>query len=232
WFMMGSPQDEPERESWGKEALHEVILTKGFWVADTAVTQGLWQTVIGDNPSRFKDQLRPVEQVSYQDSLLFLQRLNELIPGVRARLLTEAEWEYCCRAGSATPFSFGTRITPDQVNYNGQYPYHKGLTGKNRKQSVAVKSFPCNAWGLYEMHGNVWEWCQDHWQEDLFSEEPQLDPQGPEDGEFQVVRGGSWFLGGRGVRSAVRGKFAPHFCNSRIGFRIALTPKEETSRNK
>jgi formylglycine-generating enzyme required for sulfatase activity len=232
WFMMGSPQDEPERESWGKEALHEVILTKGFWVADTAVTQGLWQTVIGDNPSRFKDQLRPVEQVSYQDALLFLQRLNELIPGVRARLLTEAEWEYCCRAGSATPFSFGTRITPDQVNYNGQYPYHKGLTGKNRKQSVAVKSFPCNAWGLYEMHGNVWEWCQDHWQEDLFSEEPQLDPQGPEDGEFQVVRGGSWFLGGRGVRSAVRGKFAPHFCNSRIGFRIALTPKEETSRNK
>lgn len=227
WFMMGSPKDEPERESWGKEALHEVILTKEFWIADTAVTQGLWQTVIGDNPSRFKDPVRPVEQVSCQDTLLFLLRLNELIPGVRARLLTEAEWEYCCRAGSATPFSFGTGITPDQVNYNGQYPYHIGLTGKNRKQSVAVKSLPCNAWGLYEMHGNVWEWCQDHWQEDLFSEEPQINPQGPENGEFQVVRGGSWFLGGRGVRSAVRGKFAPHFRNSRIGFRIALTPEEE-----
>ncbi|MDU9048609.1 MAG: formylglycine-generating enzyme family protein [Candidatus Electrothrix sp. Rat3] len=227
WFMMGSPEEEPERESWGKESLHEVILTKGFWVADTAVTQGLWQIVIGDNPSRFKDPIRPVEQVSYQDTLLFLQRLNELIPGIRARLLTEAEWEYCCRASSTTPFSFGDRITPNQVNYNGQYPYCSARTGRNRKHSVAVKYFPCNAWGLYEMHGNVWEWCQDYWQEDLFSEEPQINPQGPENGEFQVVRGGSWFLGGRGVRSAVRGKFAPHFRNSRIGFRIALAPEEE-----
>ena len=227
WFMMGSPEDEAERESWGKETLHEVILTKGFWVADTAVTQGLWQAVIGDNPGRFKGADRPVEQVNYHDALLFLEHLNELIPEVKARLLTEAEWEYCCRAGSATPFSFGTRITPDQVNYNGQHPYNTGLMGKNRRQSVAVKSLPCNAWGLYEMHGNVWEWCQDHWQEDLFSEEPQINPQGPENGEFQVVRGGSWFLGGRGVRSAVRGKFAPHFRNSRIGFRIALTPEEE-----
>ncbi|MCI5165291.1 MAG: formylglycine-generating enzyme family protein [Candidatus Electrothrix sp. GM3_4] len=226
WFMMGSPQDEPERESWGKEALHEVILTKEFWIADTAVTQGLWQTVIGDNPSRFTDQFRPVEQVSYQDAILFIQLLNELIPGIRARLLTEAEWEYCCRAGSATPFSLGNRITPDQVNYNGQYPYHTGLAGRNRKQSVAVKSFPCNAWGLYEMHGNVWEWCHDHWQENLFSEEPKINPQGSKNGEFQVVRGGSWFLGGRGVRSAVRGKFAPHFRNSRIGFRIALAQEE------
>jgi formylglycine-generating enzyme required for sulfatase activity len=231
-FMMGSPEEEPERESLGKESLHEVILTKGFWVADTAVTQGLWRTVVGDNPSRFKGPDRPVEQVSYHDALLFLQRLNALIPGIRARLLTEAEWEYCCRAGSATPFSFGDRITPDQVNYNGQYPYCSARTGRNRKHSVAVKSFPCNAWGLYEMHGNVWEWCQDYWQEDLFSEEAQLDPQGPENGEFQVVRGGSWFLGGRGVRSAVRGKFAPHFRNSRIGFRIALTPEEEAGKSE
>ncbi|WLE97872.1 MAG: formylglycine-generating enzyme family protein [Candidatus Electrothrix communis] len=230
WFMMGSPDDEPQRESWGKEALHEVILTKGFWVADTAVTQGLWQAVIGDNPSRFKGTDHPVEQVSYHDALLFLERLNELVPGVKARLLTEAEWEYCCRAGSATPFSFGARITPDQVNYNGQYPYHTGLMGENRQQTVAVKSLPCNDWGLHEMHGNIWEWCQDHWQENLFSEEPRINPQGPGNGEFQVVRGGSWFLGGRGVRSAVRGKFAPHFRNSRIGFRIALTPAEEAAR--
>ncbi len=230
WFMMGSPKDEPERESWGKESLHEVILTKKIWVADTAVTQELWQAIMGNNPSFFSGIHRPIEQVSYQDAMLFLEHLNKRIPGIRARLLTEAEWEYCCRAGSATPFCFGNRITPDQVNYNGQHPYHTGLVGKNRRQSVPVRSFPCNAWGLFEMHGNVWEWCQDYWQEDLFSQEPQVDPTGSKKGEFRVVRGGSWFLGGRGVRSAVRGKFAPHFSNSRIGFRIALAPQEVSSR--
>ncbi|MCW5212890.1 formylglycine-generating enzyme family protein, partial [Desulfobulbus sp. TB] len=174
WFMMGSPKDEPERESWGKESLHEVILTKEFWVADTVVTQELWQAVMGNNPSFFSGVHRPIEQVSYQDAIFFLQHLNKGIPGIRTRLLTEAEWEYCCRAGSATPFYFGSRITPDQVNYNGQYPYLNGLVGKNRRESVPVKSFPCNEWGLFEMHGNVWEWCQDYWQEDLFSQEPQV----------------------------------------------------------
>uniref|UniRef100_UPI00405600F9 formylglycine-generating enzyme family protein n=1 Tax=Candidatus Electrothrix sp. TaxID=2170559 RepID=UPI00405600F9 len=227
WFMMGSPDDEAERESWGKEALHEVILTKGFWVADTAVTQELWQAVVGNNPSSLKRAAYPVDQVSYQDAVLFLKLLNKRIPGLKARLLTEAEWEYCCRAGTATPFSFGNRITAEQVNYNGQHPYDTGRAGKNRQQPVAVKSLPCNNWGLFEMHGNVWEWCQDYWQEDLSSEEPQLDPTGPEYSEFRVVRGGSWFLSGGGVRSAVRGKFAPHFRNPHIGFRIALTPDEE-----
>ena len=229
WFMMGSPEDEPERESWGKEALHEVILSTGFWAADTAVTQELWQAVTGDNPSYFQKDNHPVEQVSYQDAVFFLEQLNKILPGLKARLLTEAEWEYCCRAGTATPFSFGSRITAEQVNYNGQHPYQGGLAGKRRRQAVAVKSLPCNDWGLFEMHGNVWEWCQDYWQEDLSSEEPQLDPAGPEHGELRVVRGGSWFLGGRGVRSAVRGKFAPDFRSTHVGFRIALTPEEEVS---
>ena len=227
WFMMGSPDDEAERESWGKEALHEVILTKGFWVADTAVTQEVWQAVVGNNPGYLKRPDYPVDQVSYQDAVLFLELLNKRIPGLRARLLTEAEWEYCCRAGTSTPFSFGTRINPEQANYNGRHPYHTGRVGKNRQQPVAVKSLPCNNWGLFEMHGNVWEWCQDYWQDDLSSEEPQLDPTGPEHGEFRVVRGGSWFLSGAGVRSAVRGKFALHVRNPHIGFRIALTPYEE-----
>ncbi|MCI5157639.1 MAG: formylglycine-generating enzyme family protein, partial [Candidatus Electrothrix sp. AUS1_2] len=226
-FMMGSPDDEPERESWGREPLYKVILTQSFWVADTAVTQRLWHEVVRTNPACFRGMERPVEQVSYHDALLFLRRLNERIPGINARLLTEAEWEYCCRAGSTAPFSFGPRISSEQVNYNGQYPYHTGLPGKNRQQTVPVRSLPCNAWGLYEMHGNVWEWCQDYWQEDLSAEEPQLDPQGPEKGEFRVVRGGSWSLAGRGVRSAVRGKFSPHFRNNCIGFRIALSPEQE-----
>lgn len=226
-FMMGSPDDEAERESWGRESLHEVVLSKGFWVADTVVTQRLWRTVVGENPGCFKGAERPAEQVSYHDAIFFLRRLNTYIPGIRARLLTEAEWEYCCRAGSSAPFCFGSRISPEQVNYNGRYPYQKGRPGRNRQQTVPVKSLPCNAWGLYEMHGNVWEWCQDHWQEDLSCEGPQTDPQGPKKGEFRVVRGGSWFLGARGVRSAVRGKFAPHCRNNCIGFRIALTADEE-----
>jgi formylglycine-generating enzyme required for sulfatase activity len=230
WFMMGSPEDEPERESWGKEALHEVILNKNFWVADTAVTRELWQAITGDHrdsPGYSQGDNHPIVQVSYQDAVAFLEQLNEVIPEIKARLLTEAEWEYCCRAGTATPFFFGNRMSTEQVNYNGQHPYHGGLMGKNRKQTVAVKSLPCNSWGLFEMHGNVWEWCQDYWQDDLSSEEPQLNPIGPEHGEFRVVRGGSWLLGGRGVRSAVRGKFAPHFRSPHIGFRIALTPDEE-----
>ncbi|WPD21165.1 MAG: formylglycine-generating enzyme family protein [Candidatus Electrothrix scaldis] len=226
-FMMGSPKDEPERQSWGKEALHKVILSTSFWIADTVVTQRFWQEIVKTNSSRFRGAERPVEKVSYHDAMLFLQQLNERMPGIKARLLTEAEWEYCCRAGSNTPFAFGHRITPDLVNYNGQYPYHTGTPGKNRKQTVPVKSLPCNAWGLYEMHGNVWEWCQDYWQENLSAEEPQRDPQGPATGEFRVVRGGSWSLAGRGVRSAVRGKFSPHFRNSCIGLRIALSPDEE-----
>ncbi|MCI5224030.1 MAG: formylglycine-generating enzyme family protein [Candidatus Electrothrix sp. AR4] len=225
WFMMGSPMDEPERESWGKESLHEVILTKGFWMADTAVTQGVWQAVMGRNPSRFKDDALPVENVSWHDIRRFLIKINGLFPGLFARLPTEAEWEYTCRAGSATPFSFGARITPDQVNYNGQYPYYAGLKGRNRKRTVSVKSLPCNAWGLYEMHGNVWEWCQDYWREDLYSDEPTIDPKGSETGDVRVVRGGSWFLNGKGVRSAVRGKFIPNYSNDRIGFRLALSQK-------
>jgi formylglycine-generating enzyme required for sulfatase activity len=223
WFMMGSPMDEPERESWGKESLHEVILTKGFWMADTAVTQRVWRAVMEHNPSRFKGDELPVENVSWHDARQFIKKLKELSPDLAARLPTEAEWEYTCRAGTHTPFSFGERITPKQVNYNGHYPYNAGITGRNRKRTVAVKSLPRNDWGLYEMHGNVWEWCQDCWQNDLYSDEPGIDPQGPETGDVRTVRGGSWLLNGRGVRSAIRGKFVPDFRNSRTGFRLALS---------
>jgi formylglycine-generating enzyme required for sulfatase activity len=219
-FLMGSPSDEAEREAWGKETQHEVRLRKGFWLADTAVSQELWQFVMRSNPSRFQGRELPVDSVSWQDAQLFLQRLNAMVPGLAARLPTEAEWEYACRAGSNAPFAFGSQITPEQVNYNGSYPYQGGQKGQFRKQTVAVGSLPANAWGLHEMHGNLWEWCHDWWQEDLGSD-AAVDSQGPEQGEFRVVRGGSWFLGGKGVRSAVRGRFAPTFRNDRVGFRIA-----------
>ncbi|WP_417911026.1 formylglycine-generating enzyme family protein [Candidatus Electronema sp. PJ] len=219
-FLMGSPLDEPEREAWGKETQHEVRLTKGFWLADTTVSQELWQFVMHSNPSRFQGRALPVENVSWHDTQVFLERLNAMVPGLAARLPTEAEWEYACRAGTTTPFAFGKQITPEQVNYNGNYPYQSKQKGQCRRQTVAVGSLPANPWGLYEMHGNLWEWCQDWWQEDL-GYDAALDPQGLESSEFRVVRGGSWFLSGKGVRSAVRGRFAAEFRNDRIGFRIA-----------
>ncbi|MER2603391.1 MAG: formylglycine-generating enzyme family protein, partial [Candidatus Competibacter phosphatis] len=160
-FLMGSPEDEPERSS-DEGPRHWVTLSRGFWLADSACTQALWQAVMGSNPSAFKENAqRPVEQVSWNDVQGFLRRLEALLPGCRADLPTEAEWEYACRAGAETPFSFGEQITPEQVNYNGEHPYAGGKKGLYRQQTVPVKSLPPNAWGLYEMHGNVDEWCAD-----------------------------------------------------------------------
>jgi formylglycine-generating enzyme required for sulfatase activity len=230
-FFMGSPEDEPEREIWGKETRHEVHLSKGFWLADTPVTQELWQFVMQNNPSKFRGKDHPVDSVSWEEVQIFLQRLNALLPGLNARLPFEAEWEYACRAGTSTAFAFGSRITPEQVNYNGQFPCSCATKGLFRRRTVPVRSLPANGWGLYEMHGNLWEWCQDWWLEDL-GPEPALDPHGPEQGEFRVVRGGSWFLGGKGVRSAVRGKFGPaDFGSDRVGFRIACA-QESGSREE
>ncbi|MER2517239.1 MAG: formylglycine-generating enzyme family protein, partial [Candidatus Accumulibacter phosphatis] len=159
-FRMGSPADEPAHLE--NEAQHEVTLSRGFWLADTACTQALWQAVTGANPSEFQDDVRnPVENVSWRDVQAFLSELNRRMPGLQARLPSEAEWEYACRAGTTTPFSFGDDISPEQVNYNGDSPYAGGEKGLNREKTVPVGSLPANPWGLYEMHGNVWEWCAD-----------------------------------------------------------------------
>ena len=125
------------------------------------------------------------------------------MPGLDLRLPTEEEWEYACRAGTTKPFSFGENITPEQVNYDGGYPYSGGKKGKNRGETVEVGSFPCNDWGLYEMHGNVWEWCSDWYGE--YPLGPVVDPTGPEGGGLRVLRGGSWIDDGGNVRSADRG---------------------------
>ncbi len=232
-FMMGSPEDELER--YENEVLHEVTLSQRFWLADTTVTQDLWKAVMGGKPSSFKDLLgvvmgnnpsrfkggdRPVEQVSWEDVQRFTDKLNGLIPELEARLPWEAEWEYACRAGTSTPFSFGDNITPEQVNYDGSFPYHDGAKGEGRKQTVAVKSLPCNDWGLYDMHGNVWEWCKDYYQEDLGSKSV-TDPHGSEKGGSRVVRGGSWFNLGGYVRSALRNRDDPAFRYGVLGFRLA-----------
>jgi Uncharacterized conserved protein len=209
-FWMGSP--DSEKDHYDREVRHQVTLTKGFWLGDTACTQALWKSVMGNNPASFKDsENNPVEQVSWDDTQKFLQTLNNMVSGLKAQLPTEAQWECACRAGTDTPFSFGNNITPELVNYGG-----------NKGKTVPVKSLPANPWGLYEMHGNVWEWCQDAWQEKLPAE-PVTDPGGAGgDTGRRVVRGGSWFCNGRSVRSAIRGRNDPDNRRNFIGFRLAL----------
>jgi formylglycine-generating enzyme len=222
-FLMGSPEDEPERR-YNEGPRHPVTLTSGVWLADSACTQLLWRTVMGTNPSHFTgDDKRPVEQVSWNDVQRFLRALEALLPGGAAELPTEVEWEYACRAGSDTPFSFGAQITPEEVNYNGNYPYAGGEKGLNRGQTVPVKGLPANAWGLYEMHGNVWEWCADGLRR--YDGQAQQDPKGPVlegPGGRRAVHGGYWFIGAGGARSARRFAFRPGNANSGLGFRLCL----------
>ncbi len=224
-FLMGSPPDEPER--YDDEIQHQVTLTQGYWLADTACTQALWQAVMGDNPARFKeDKNNPVEQVSWDDVQDFLSKLNQLIPDLNAYLPSEAEWEYACRAGAkkTTPFSFGDNITPEQVNYDGSRPYNNAEKGLDRGKTVAVKSLPPNDWGLYEMHGNVLEWCND-WFGD-YPNESVTNPKGATEGTSRVLRGGSWINLAGLTRSADRFNLTPDIRNRHIGFRFALGQTE------
>jgi formylglycine-generating enzyme required for sulfatase activity len=231
-FLMGSPDDEPERlDHEGPQ--HEVTISQGFWLADTACTQALWLAVMGDeNPSRFQDDLnQPVEQVSWHAVQTFLQRLQTMLPDCQVDLPSEAEWEYACRAGTETPFSFGANISPQQVNYNGNYPYPGGEPGEYREKTVPVKSLSANPWGLYEMHGNVYEWCKDG--QRSYDQQAQIDPLGPMVGDDgpRVIRGGSWDYFARGARSARRDAVRPGNAIDILGFRVCLRsiePGQET----
>lgn len=216
-FKMGSPETEPER--FDNEKQHEVILTKGFWMADTVCTQALWQAVMGKNPSGFKGDNKPVENISWDDTTKFINKLNSIKPELKLRLPTEAEWEYSCRAGTITPFSFGENITTDQANFYGKSPYNGGKKGLNRQKTVDVKSLPCNDWGLFEMHGNVWEWCNDWFS--AYSGTFVTDPEGPKNGSGRVLRGGSWLNFDRRLRSAFRYWYAPNGFDGDTSFRLA-----------
>jgi formylglycine-generating enzyme required for sulfatase activity len=220
-FMMGSPADEPQRND-DEGPRHRVRLSKGLWLADTACTQALWRAVMGGkNPSFFQGDVRnPVEQVSWDDVRHFLEHVSARLPGVVADLPTEAEWEYACRAGSETPFSFGATISPEQANYDGNYPCAGGRKGQDRQKTVAVKSFAPNDWGLYEMHGNVWEWCADGRRE--YDVEMHEDPRGPESRAPRVVRGGSWSNHAWWLRSAFRRAWHRGYRFDCLGFRFSL----------
>jgi formylglycine-generating enzyme required for sulfatase activity len=217
-FMMGSPTGEPQRQQ--DETQHKIRLSRGYWLGETTVTQALWRAVMGKNPSHFNGDEHPVERVSWDDIQVFIDRLNGAGPDLRLRLPTEAEWEYACRAGTKTPFSFGNTISTDQANYDGNHaPYRNGSNGEYRGQTVEVESLRTNPWGLHQMHGNVWEWCQD-WYGDYPSGLVQ-DPAGPPAGGERVLRGGSWFGNPRSLRSARRGYWQPGWCDDYTGFRLA-----------
>jgi formylglycine-generating enzyme required for sulfatase activity len=216
-FLMGSPDSELERLD--RESLHEVTITSGYWLADTACTQALWMALMKGNRSKFKDN-NPVETISWEEVQQFIDKLNTKYRGLEARLPSEAEWEYACRAGTNTAFSFGNNITPEQVNYYGNHPYAGGKKGLYRECTVEVKSLPANPWGLYEMHGNVWEWC-----EDWFGDYPShtvVDSIGPDEGVGRVRRGGSWYYNGGDARSAYCSGLQPSDRYLSTGFRLAL----------
>jgi len=219
-FMMGSPRSEKGRQD--NETLHKVTLTKGFYLGATEVSQEQWQTIMKKNPASFNNCSGkcPVENVSWDECQQFIRRLNQMEGTNTYRLPTEAEWEHACRAGTDLPFSFGECLSIHQANYNG-YPYDDCVRVVGNKMTpLPAGSFSPNAWGLYDMHGNVWEYCQDWY--GSYPSEDVIDPQGPSYGSQRVGRGGSWDSDARLCRSAQRGGRAPGVCgNSYLGFRPA-----------
>ncbi len=217
-FMMGSPTSEFERSS--DEIQHEVTLTKSFYLQTTEVTQGQWFAIMGSNPSYHNDcgDDCPVETVSWNDCQLFINELNQREGTTKYRLPTEAEWEFACRAGTTTPFNTGNCLSTNEANYWGDIPYTGCPSGAYPFKTVPVKSFSPNAWGLYDMHGNVLEWCSD-WYGD-YPSSAVADPEGPSSDTFRVLRGGCWYYKAGLCRSAHRTGGMPDDRGNVSGFRI------------
>ena len=205
-FTMGSPEREEGRGD--DETQHRVTLTRGFWMGETEVTQGLWGEVMGKNPLVFKSgDNYPMESVSWEDCQKFVQALNSRYPqeGLRWALPTEAQWEYACRAGRGTAYSWGNALNGDKANCNGKYPCGTTVKGPYKKKTTPVGSYDPNAWGLYDMHGNVWEWCVDWYDSGYYAKTPRANPKGPISGADRVLRGGGFWNDPRGCRAAIRG---------------------------
>jgi uncharacterized protein (TIGR02996 family) len=235
-FWMGSPEDEDEREV--EEKRHLVTLTMPFWLGIFPVTQAQYMAVLGTNPSHFskkgpgKADVKkmdtssfPVECVSWEEAAAFCERLSslpeEIACGRSYRLPSEAEWEYSCRGGLLSqPFHFGDQLNGTQANCDGTEPYGTDEKGPYLERTCAVGSYQPNAFGLYDMHGNVWEWCADWYGE--YSDGPVTDPKGPEENQERVLRGGSWCCYVGGCRSALRNMHGPAALDCSIGFRVAL----------
>ena len=201
-FMMGE-----------KGSQRQVTIDKDFYLGKYPVTQAQWQAVRGNNPSHFKGAPNlPVESVSWNDCQEFCKKLNQQAGHELYRMPTEAEWEYACRASTTSPFAFSETITPAFVNFSGN----------KRRETLPVGSLKlANAFGLFDMHGNVWEWCQDWYGE--YSSDPIANPRGPSTGKSRVVRGGSWVDDSNSCRSAIRSGISPVTRSIYVGFRVAVS---------
>jgi formylglycine-generating enzyme required for sulfatase activity len=211
-FLMGSPPEEPQRRA--DEVQHAVTLTRGFYLAVHPVTQAQWRQVTGNNPSRFPGDDRPVENVSWEDCWGFWEKLSRG-DGRSYRFLTEAEWEYACRAGTAGPFHTGAALAPDEANYDAG-----DASARKTRPTSPVGAYPANTWGIHDLHGNVYEWCAD-WYGD-YPAGHVTDPAGPVSGEFRVLRGGSWFSAPWYCRSAYRYWADPAFRDAHVGCRACF----------
>ncbi len=223
-FMMGSPGSEANRGS-DEGPRHRVKITRGFWMGRYEVTQAQWQAVMGSNPSNFKGSDNPVERVSWNDCQEFIKKLARKT-GQRFRLPTEAEWEYACRAGTETVFHYGDSLSSRQANFDGDYPYGGASKGTYLKKTTSVGSYRPNAFGLYDMHGNVWEWCQDWYGNNYYQSSPASNPQGPSSGSGRVLRGGSCYRNAYDCRSALR-RGTPDYWFDVDGFRIVFPSSED-----
>ena len=236
-FTMGSPDSEPVRNPWEGPPT-QVTLSHGFYMGRYEVTQGEYLAVMGNNPSGFTGDLnRPVERVTWPEAVAYGEALTarernagRLPAGYVYRLPTEAEWEYACRAGTTTPFHYGSALQSGMANFYGrcEYPPCGGdafccinPSGTNLERTTAVGSYVPNAWGLYDMHGNVWEWCSD-WYSGNLPGGSVTDPQGPATGSRRVIRSGSWYNYPSYCRSAYRYEGFPTGRSNFQGFRVVL----------
>jgi formylglycine-generating enzyme required for sulfatase activity len=234
-FQMGSPPDETKR--YGSETRHEVKLTKPYSLGVYTVTQDQFRQVMGMRPSFFSpkgdgmDKVSglntddfPVENVNWEDAMDFC-RVVSLLPAVRDKgwvvdLPTEAEWEYACRAGTQTAFHYGNTLSSQQANFNGDYPYGDAAKGPNLQRTTKVGSYEPNAWGLYDMHGNVLQWCKDWYAKDYQNRDNKNTLK-------RVGRGGAWLFGAPGCRAAMRHTIDPAERVSGIGFRVVVRMREK-----
>ena len=217
-FLMGAPIGEKARDD--DEIQHAVRLTRPFLLGRAQVNQAQWRRVMGNNPSWFRGDNLPVEQVSWEDAQAFCKKLSG-ISGLACRLPTEAEWEYACRAGTSTVFHFGNMCDGTQANCRGDLPYGSLAAGPNLSTTTPAGRFPSNAWGLFDMHGNVGEWCADWY--GPYSMARAEDPSGPLSGKHRIIRGGSWHFDPARCRSAYRNANFPAIRgNFNYGFRVAI----------
>ena len=199
----------------GETGGQHLVTLSGFWIAKHEVTQKQWVSVMGSNPSHFKGDDLPVECVNWNDCVEFCKKA-----GNGLRLPTESQWEYACRAGSTTEFFWGDSLNGDMANCNGEYPFGTDRKGPNLKKTTRVGSYEPNAWGVYDMHGNVQEWCSD-WH-GAYPDGPVTDPQGASSGLGRISRGGAWFLHAGGCRSALRTISYPLYNSNFYGFRPVM----------